>query len=324
MTASARSEAALWRARLEEEPQLAFSDDYLKWSADPQNRRLAEEAEDAWSVFDDVSAEPEMLRLRQAALADARRGSTRRWAPSRVAAAIAAGLCLTAVSATAWGLSPKVYRTDVGERRVVLLEDGSRISLDAASEVRVRYTRGERKLELAKGQARFDVARDLKRPFVVDAGDRHVAASNGAFNIDRAAQKVCVTLLNGAAVVRLDPGFFRRAPTGQSTLLKAGQQMTLAARTSSIVPADVGEATAWERGSLLFTDEPLVDVVTRVNRYSKQPIEVAPDAAAVRVSGAFNAGDTDAFLDAMAAYFRLDAAPDADGNVVLQRRSSQR
>jgi transmembrane sensor len=238
-----------------------------------------------------------------------------------MAAAIAAGVVLAATAGGAWWLSPTTYRTDIGERRVVTLQDGSRISLDAASILRVRYTRGERKLELVKGQARFDVARDLARPFVVDAGDRTISATKGAFNIDRAAQKVCVTLLDGAAVIRLDPGLFHRVSAERPRLLNAGQQLTVASRGEQLATADTREVTAWERGELVFTNEPLGDAVARVNRYSVRHIEVDPGASTLRISGAFNAGDTASFLDAMSSYFNLEAVPAADGKVLLHARS---
>ncbi|MGE5567207.1 MAG: FecR family protein [Parcubacteria group bacterium] len=318
-----RADAALWRTRLEEEPQLALTPEYLDWSAEPANRALSDRADEAWDLVGELSATPEMIALRHAALADARKTAARRWSPRlpRMAAAIAAGVVLAASAGGAWLLSPTIYRTDIGERRVVTLQDGSRISLDAASEVKVRYTHGARKLELVHGQARFDVARDLARPFVVDAGDRTVSATKGAFNIDRAARKVCVTLLDGAAIIRPDAGLFHRAAPEKPRLLNAGQQLTVASRGEAVATADPREVTAWERGELVFTNEPLADAVARVNRYSVRRIEVDPSAAPLRISGAFNAGDTASFLDAMASYFNLEAVPSSDGKVMLQARS---
>lgn len=318
-----REQAALWRTRLEEEPQLALTSEYLDWSSDPANRRLTDNADEAWDLMGELAATPEMISLRHAALADARRSAGRRWAPRlpRMAAAIAAGVVLAAGAGGAWLLSPTTYRTDIGERRVVTLQDGSRISLDAASEVKVRYSHGVRKLKLVRGQARFDVVRDLGRPFMVDAGDRTVSATRGAFNIDRAAQRVCVTLLDGAALVRLEPGFFQHQAPGKPTLLKPGQQLTADPARQMLASADAREVTAWERGELVFTNEPLADAVARVNRYSVRKIEVDPSAASLRVSGAFNAGDTASFLDAMSSYFKLAAVPGTDGKVMLQARS---
>src|SRR3546814_19320188 len=77
-----------------------------------------------------------------------------------------------------------VYRTVSGERRLITLEDGSKISLDARSEVRVRYSKDARRLELLGGQARFDVAHDSRRPFSVRARDPLVIATGTAFTND--------------------------------------------------------------------------------------------------------------------------------------------
>ena len=65
-----------------------------------------------------------------------------RHASAAACMAIAASLLigLTAAPAVTWWLiRPDDYRTTMGERRVVTLSDGSKLSLDADSEVTVRY-----------------------------------------------------------------------------------------------------------------------------------------------------------------------------------------
>ncbi len=321
-----QTEAALWRARLTEEPHLALTPEYLDWAADPRNRRLAQQADDAWDFFAGLGATPEMIALRQEALGDARRAARRRWAPqgaARLAAAAAVlALVLSAGALTLVGPGlPHTYRTGVAERRVVMLEDGSRLSLDAATQVRVRYSRGARKLELAHGQARFDVAHDAARPFMVDVGERTVIATGTAFNIDRLGKELVVTLIEGSVVVRPQARLGAAKPP-PAVPLKAGQKLVAAgAAKPAIAGADLRGVTAWERGQLMFTDEPLSEAVQKVNRYAAQPIVVDPSAEGVRVSGAFDAADTASFLDAMSAYFDLETSPDANGRMVLKLRS---
>src|SRR3546814_3333806 len=99
-----------------------------------------------------------------------------------------------------------VYRAVAGERRLITLEDGSKISLDARSEVRVRYSKDARRLELLGGQARFDVAHDSRRPFSVRARDQLVIATGTAFNIDMVGSTVLVTLIEGRVEVLEDIG----------------------------------------------------------------------------------------------------------------------
>ncbi|HEX5776887.1 MAG TPA: FecR domain-containing protein [Caulobacteraceae bacterium] len=307
-----REQAAVWRARLAEQPELALSPEYLDWCADDDNRALADKADRAWAALDGLDAAPQMLALRQAALTDARRasGARMRWgSPQRIAAGVAAAIVL----AGAGGLAvqpflPKVYKTGVGERRVVLLADGSRLSLDAASEVRVRFSDNARSVRLTRGQARFDVTGDPGRPFLVQAADKTISASAGAFNVDVVGSELCVTPLKGKVLVL--------ANMSPARSIAAGQQLDGAA----LKRANASDAVAWERGELVFADDTLSEAVARVGRYSNQRIVVDPGASGLRVSGAFNAGDTDSFLDGMTTYFGLTATPGADGSVVLRRR----
>lgn len=307
---AAREQAAIWRARLAEQPDLALSPEYLDWCA--ENRELADKADRAWAALDGLDAAPEMLALRQAALKDARRasGARMRWStPRRIAAGIAAAVVLAGAGGVAiQPFLPKVYKTGVGERRVVLLADGSRLSLDAASEVRIRFSDNARSVRLTKGQARFDLAGDPARPFLVQAAGKTISASSGAFNVDVVGGQLCVTPIKGKVLVLAD-----LAPARS---IAAGQQLDGA----SIKPVDTAEAVAWERGELVFADDTLAEAVAKVGRYSNRRIEVDPAAANLRVSGAFNAGDTESFLDGMTSYFGLSATPGTDGSVMLRRR----
>ena len=143
-----------------------------------------------------------MIAARQAALADARRVigiGTRAAACLRSRPSLLIGL--VGISGYWWLVLPDDYRTAIGERRVITLSDGSKLSLDADSEVTVRYGKHDRSLHLLKGQARFDVAHDKTRPFSVVAGSQKVIATGTAFNIDMAGPKVLVTLIEGHVVV---------------------------------------------------------------------------------------------------------------------------
>ena len=101
------------------------------------------------------------------------------WAPYRwsFATSIAAVALLLAASVLWWmrdgeflGL-PKSYQTAHGEQTVAQLPDGTELHLNTDSAVTVRYTRSERVVEIARGQALFTVARDDHRRFRVAAGE---------------------------------------------------------------------------------------------------------------------------------------------------------
>jgi transmembrane sensor len=320
--------AAVWRVRIEADESVAQSGEFLAWLADPVNQDAYARASATWDAFGDHLAAPELIAVRRDALHRARQASRQRFVPRRHwLAAIAAVLVLGIfASFMTWqfAFAPVEYATGVGERRAVVLADGSRISLDSETKVAVRYTRTARQLVLEQGRARFDVAHDITRPFSVTAGNETVVAVGTSFDVERLGNKVLVTLIEGHVVVKSASGGATALASLKSriTALTAGQEMIASRDTRPLIEAaDLPVATAWESGRLIFNDEPLDEAVARVNRYADKPLTVDPSAAAIRISGVFNAGDVGAFVDAITSYFPVEASTGADDRIVLQKRS---
>lgn len=309
--------------------------------ADPENRRAFEDAVGVWKAVDATSLSPRLLTLRRDALASVERANRARWRrPHRAPwiSAIAASLVLAVAGAWLWSsLSPTTYRTGVGERRVVVLSDGSKVSLDAATQVKVRYAANARNLWLDRGRAKFDVAKDARRPFTVAAADKLVRATGTAFSVELVQGQVQVVLYEGhVAVLSTRQGapptpLILRAPTAASTtgpveadeVLTPGRQLVapLEVATATVAPVDPVRSLAWEGGQLVFEGEPLASAVERVNRYSDEKIRIGdPAAGAVRIDGVFTAGDTEAFLEGVTEVFPIRARATAEGRVLVSRR----
>ncbi|HEX6866428.1 MAG TPA: FecR domain-containing protein [Caulobacteraceae bacterium] len=317
--------AADWRLRMDAPGWTPADEAALEaWlAADPAHADAFDRTGQVWEFFDEHAASPEMMRARRDAIDRAQRHAAgpgwllRMPRPAKIAAGIAAAIVLGA------GIYPlvdgkDVYRTGFGERRVVTLADGSKLSLDGRTKIVVRYTRAGRDLKLLSGQARFDVASDPLRPFKVAARDQTVVATGTAFNIDVSAPVVCVTLIEGHAVV-LDRDAIKAKPVE----LGAGQQLLAPANAKPVVEvANLTEATAWQQGKIIFDDEPLTEAVERVNRYTKRHVTVSGEAArAQHVSGVFDAGDVDAFVEAVTYYLPVTAKVSGD-EIVLSGTSA--
>jgi len=316
-------EAAGWRMRMDEPGWTLADEEALDaWlAADPLHEEAFERTGEVFGFFEEHAAAPEMMRARRDAIDRAQRQASGRWAgprgwlvrmpqPARIAAGIAAAAVLGA------GIYPlvdgkDVYATKFGERRVVTLADGSKLSLDGQTKIVVRYTRGAREVQLVAGQARFDVASDALRPFKVAARDETVAANGGAFNVDASAPVLCVTQISGQATV-LGPDALHTRPVE----LHTGEQL-IATAEPRVTRASITRATAWQNGKLIFDDEPLAEAAARVNRYSDKKVVVEGAANSQRVSGVFDAGDLDAFVEAVTYYLPVKAARTGD-RVVLQ------
>lgn len=323
-------EAAAWRVQLAE-AGVEGSGDLEAWlAADPANRQAWRQVQASWALFGEHATSPELIRARRGALDDARRASRRRWRGgppgSGVRRALAAGVAVLALGGVLlWqSFQPEVYRTGAGERRVVSLSDGSQLSLDAQTEVRVAYDGHARALRLLHGQARFDVARDVERPFSVQASGQRVVATGTAFNIDLLDSDLRVTLIEGSAVVLGTVGREQARPAEEDhgIELVVGEQLVVSAdATPSVAPASIERTTAWQDGRLMFEDEALSTVARRMNRYSRQPLVIADERTAqLRISGVFKTNDVDGFVTTITHYFPLQARPRGDGTIELRHQ----
>jgi transmembrane sensor len=321
-------EAAAWRLRLARDPSAEFSADYAAWRGEAANQEALAAIDKGWAAIGLVSTAPEMLAMRQQALARIRRAGgnpSRRFPWARIAAALVVTALLGAGLYRIALLQPDTYRTEIGERRVVALADGSQISMDSDTKIQVEYSKTARTLTLERGRARFDVAHDTSRPFTVTAGNETVVAVGTSFDVEKLGSTVLVTLIQGQVVVKDEHGHSStRTETKphSSVSLTAGQQLvaSAAAPLPTVSTADLQVTGAWEAGHLVFRDEPLSAVVARVNRYTEHPVTLDPAIAAIRISGVFNAGDVGSFVSALTAYVPVQATTTASGGILLQPR----
>lgn len=309
-------EAARWRVRVE--AGTADAGELEAWLAVDRRRRSAfDKVQMAWGAFEDVNEEPAVIGVRR----DLRRriGARSKRAPALAAAAcLAAAAVMTAIF-MGWPVT-RVYEAPGHGRQIVRLADGSTVLLDNGSRLKVRYSGRRRDLLLEKGQARFEVAHDSNRPFVVRAGPRRVIATGTVFDIDLQRQGVAVALLQGKVKIVAARQLGAALPALD---LRQGEEYRSDPRGAGVSRFDPDVVTAWETGHLVLNDVPLGDAVRRVNRYADRPIVLASaKVAGLRVSGVFHTGDVRAFAEAVAMLMPLSASCRDDGAIVLSVRST--
>lgn len=333
--------AGAWCLRLAERelsaPERAEFDAWL--AADPANAGAFDAATRAWQALDQARLSPELIALRRGALESFRRGHAARWRRGghrrRGIAALAACLVVAALGAGLWfRYAPRSYETGLGERRVVTLSDGSRVSLDASSKLKVRYGGGRRALWLERGRAKFAVARDPLRPFSVGVADKLVIATGTEFSVELLSSQVHVILYEGSVEVlasgrggtlqpvRLTTQARASGPDKPAATLTPGRGLVaeVAAADALVTAVDPVRSLWWEAGQLVFSDEPLASAVERMNRYAAVPLAVGDAAAGqVRISGVYVAGDTQAFVEGITGVFPVTAR-ELDGRTLLVSR----
>lgn len=316
------TDAAGWAARLTSDQATPQDQaEFERWSLEnPEGRADYEQMVDLLGLITVAGADPASrasLRSSRTAQLLGRR--------SVMAMAVAAAACLFAVVVTPSLINrPLVFETRVGEMRTVLLEDGSTVVMNVGSRLRVQMEEGERRLWLDHGEARFEVAKDARRPFRVFAGDQEVRALGTVFDVRRLDGAVRVVLEEGAVgLYEVDPAEpIRAAATGAPDLvLRPGQQATVARNDLTVATADAEVTGAWRYQRMILDDRPLGEAVAEINRYGPRAIVIDdPEIAAMRISGVFRTDDPDAFVQAVGAVLPVRVAAQ-DGDVIrLERR----
>lgn len=313
-----QAEAAAWIARLHRKNRTSADEaGFRRWlQADPANAAAFERMTEIW----DRSG-----RLKSGALARVRAKQhaqpTQRWKLVSIGAAVA---CIALLAVFVW-IQGSDVSTGIGEQRVVTLEDGSRITLNTATALDVRFDKKQRRVELKAGEALFEIAKRPNWPFVVAAGDREVTALGTSFVVRRDEERIAVTLVEGTvkvAPVAIDPVIPR---TTDVKILSPGQRLTIdqhQAPRLDRLPAE--KATAWRRGLVELDATPLPLAIAEMNRYSRVQIELEhPDPAAIQVSGVFRAGDSLEFARALARAYGLTVEEDRRRIVLATGQTAQ-
>ena len=316
----ARQEAADWLTLLSSRTVSTTSvTAFRDWRRDPINAAAYASVESVWKRAIGLNDDPDKRRVLTEAQQRKRRTKGALSLPGGrgvAAASVAVLAALLVVAGLQFFNHGERYSTGVGEERLVRLSDGSRVRLDTDTSLSVRLTSRDRHVELTRGRALFDVTRDTARPFVVTAGQAEVRALGTRFEVRRDQDRVDVVLIDGS--VRVDK---LRASKEGYWVLEAGQKLRLERNAKTpphIEPVDSKAATSWTEGRLFFKALPLATAVVEVNRYSQTKVVLdAEGLTKAPVSGAFDTGDTEAFVSAVSVLFDLTPLRLADGTVRL-------
>lgn len=200
----------------------------------------------------------------------------------------------------------KTIETDAGERRELVLGDGSMVQVGPATRLRVRLEATRRRVVLEHGDALFRVAKDKERPFTVDAATTLVRAVGTSFAVERQADEVVVTVSEGrVAVTRPAPRTvsFAAAPPAAEVALSAGQQVAVTpnGQVSTVREVDSQRELAWTEGKLVFVQEPVANVIQQFNRRNRLQLRLHDPSLEHRpVSGVFDAFDPASFAEFLA------------------------
>jgi transmembrane sensor len=240
--------------------------------------------------------------------------------------ALAASIAGMAAIGTALflALADPTYRTPVGGIASVPMADGSKVTLNTDSTIKVSLTESRRRVRLEQGEAFFEVAKDPSRPFVVVAGRERITAVGTAFSVRRDASGIRVVVTDGKVKIEEDgrgTGEKERGRAADAVFVSAGS-VARSEGAGILVRRQQGSAVedslSWRKGFLVFQDTSLADAVTEFNRYNTRHIEIAdPSIGAIKLTGKFEPAKYEAFVRLLEDGFAISAQVDGERIVLV-------
>jgi transmembrane sensor len=202
---------------------------------------------------------------------------------------------------------PDDYSTGVGEQISFPLDDGSVVTLNSQSSIRVRFERDLRTIELLSGEALFDVVENPGRPFVVRTDLTNARAVGTSFNVRHRRDQTVVTVLEGIVDVDLAPrqsgaasSVGRNEKPERLIRVTVGKQVTVSSdsvREALATDANIGATMAWRERRVVFSERPLEAVLEELNFYNDSHIVIRDPLIAGRlITGTFSVDNRESFV----------------------------
>lgn len=184
-----------------------------------------------------------------------------------------------------------------GEIKALTLADNTRLWLNTASAIDVRYTRARRDIILLAGDILIETGADA-RPLFVTTAQGQLQALGTRFSVAQEPNTTLLSVYQHAVEVRAtDADGTRRVDAGFHLRFNAAGQ-------GALLPNRQPDAD-WAHGVLRADNMALGEVVAQLARYRSGYLACQPEIADLRVMGTFPLTDTDLALAMLAQAFPL-------------------
>ena len=169
--------------------------------------------------------------------------------------------------------TPNTIETPKGGQYLIVLPDGSKVLLNAASVLTYPASFAdlkERRVQL-KGEAYFEVAKvimkdrgakhkERRMPFIVVTDKQEIKVLGTHFNVNSYADETLTktTLIEGSVLVEA---------AGTKKVLTPGTQAIVGPDGLTITEANIDEVLAWKNGYFLFESEDIESVMRKISRW---------------------------------------------------------
>lgn len=201
-----------------------------------------------------------------------------------------------------WQAAPVMQfaaQNPVGKIVTKILDDGSKVTLSAKSDMEVTYYRHQRHVLLKQGEAIFEVSKDPDRPFIVETDQAKVTVLGTRFAVNRLETLVRVSVDHGRVQVepKLTPdGDVHQQIIAATRVITNGQVVEVYPNhTMVLVNRPASDAFAFLNGRLVFDRADTREIADTVSRYRSKAV-LAQGKQVRNVSADINIRDVDQFL----------------------------
>ncbi len=162
----------------------------------------------------------------------------------------------------------QTVKTPAGMQTDFILPDGTHIWLNSGSVLKYPVPFAEEKREVSlSGEAFFDVFKDVRHPFLVNAGKMNFEVKGTRFNVINYCDEDITELILESGSVQLTYVDYKGDKL--TTPIKSGELALLdnTRNLLSVSKVDVSKYTAWKEGMLIFRDDQMDEVVRKLNRW---------------------------------------------------------
>lgn len=207
-------------------------------------------------------------------------------------------------------------RVPANQKKEITLADGSQVWVNAGSEIKYPkvFTGKVREVYLS-GEAYFDIAHDVQRPFIIHTGKVLTTVLGTAFNIreDKSKNTIEVTVTRGKVSVA----------NGEKLLgvLTPNQQISFNTLKKEIIKGtvDANLVIAWQQSELHFDDVSFADAILQLHQRFNVKISFANDKLKnCRFTGSSLNGDKlDRILKVLCEFNNATYQTKSDGSILI-------
>ena len=152
----------------------------------------------------------------------------------------------------------ETFKTAENQVEKFILPDGSNVWVNESSVFANTDFAGDVRQVKLEGEAFFEVMPNTEKPFIVESGDLKVKVLGTAFNVrNYKGENIEISVREGK--VEVESNF-------ETIILKASEKVVFSGKTQRLKKSSASNAGGWTTGALVFDDQPLMEVITRIER----------------------------------------------------------